>query len=195
MRRAGFIAWLLVACRFDGGGLPVDDAAIQGPVDAPVDVVADALVDAPVDGPPDATLCPQDYEDLGVAGSKYRFVSPPAAWVDAEADCENDSATAHLVVLDNAAELAVIDPKSGGKAWIGFTDRVMENSFLNVTGGSTTFQPWQNGEPNDGGLEIGSEDCVELDGAEINDENCPLARSYVCECDAQPALRSAYTPP
>jgi hypothetical protein len=198
MRRAGLcIAWVLVGCRFDSGGVPVEgddavevDAAIDGPTDDLDAPIADA---AAPDGAPDATICPMNYLDLGVPGSKYRVVGANATWDEAEADCENDTGTGHLIVLDSAQELAVIDPMVGGAVWTGLQDRVTEGVFLAVTGGTPSFRPFQSGEPNDGGI-FPSEDCVELDGAQINDENCGDRQGYICECDALPPDRSTYTP-
>jgi hypothetical protein len=171
---------------------PLVDAE-AAPIDADVDA-AEVSIDAAVDAliPPDAIDCPVSYSDIGVAGSRYRIVTSADGWLAAEVDCENDGSATHLVVIDGATELAMLDPVVAATVWVGISDRIDEGMFLAVTGGTPPFQPWRAGEPNDG-IFMPS-DCVELDGFEYNDEACGTNRGYVCECDGRPADPSTYTP-
>jgi hypothetical protein len=149
-----------------------------------------APADAPdVDAVPDATPCPGGYIDLGVPGSKYRIGAVASTWLAAERYCEDDSGgtSTHLAVLDDEAEVAAVAPRVT-MAWIGLSDRRTEGDFLTVTGGRPLFQPWAPGDPND----MFGEDCVELDGTTINDEECNDQQLFICECDGRPPDPAAY---
>ena len=141
--------------------------------------------------PPDARLCPGSYMDLGVAGSRYRL-DFEKTWPDAEVVCERDGAGIHLVIVDSAAERTALGGLVDVAVWVGLTDRVNENDFLDVTGIRPAFQPWTNGEPND--LPPG-EDCVELDATGFNDNPCGQIQAFVCECDGRVPDPLAHTPP
>jgi hypothetical protein len=182
------------ACTFGGDSSSVDAAVADADVvdadeadAAPTD--AALPVDAAPPPMPDATGCPADYVRYDGSRSMYRLVLVADDWLAAELDCEDDGAGSHLVVLDNAAELAVIDPLTSPKIWVGTTDRVHEGTFFSVTTGVAPFTPWQSGEPNNSS----NEDCVELDGNQFNDEGCGDTRAYLCECDGLPAMPVAYT--
>jgi hypothetical protein len=185
---------LLTACSSDdGASTDVDAAAVDAaplPEDAPLpdDAAVDASVDA-APSPPDASACPADYVRYDGSASMYRLVLTADDWLAAELDCEDDGASTHLVVLDNAAELAVLDPLISPKIWVGTTDRVYEGTFFWVTTGLAPYTPWQDGEPNNSS----NEDCVELEGNQWNDEGCGDTRAYLCECDGRPAMPVAYT--
>jgi hypothetical protein len=202
---AAVAALVLAACRFDGSGLPSDppgddgvDAppADDGGADAPADP-ADAGVDA-MPPPPDAQACPSNYVGVDGLSSLYRLVTSADDWLAAELDCENDGTATgggtHLLVLDDAAELAALDPRIAPAVWIGMVDRVDEGTLVLVTGPGAVFRPFRPGEPNDGGPLGFSEDCVELNGSELNDEGCATNRQYACECDGVDADPDAYTP-
>jgi hypothetical protein len=66
------------------------------------------------------------------------------------------------------------------KIWIGVNDVDLEGHFVLVTGGPATFLPWAAGEPNNA---MGSEDCVELVGAQLNDDSCDTSLPFLCECE------------
>jgi hypothetical protein len=181
------------ACSFDGDSPSVDAPVVDAEViDAEVVDAATADAAPPVDAapaPPDASGCPADYVRYDGSRSMYRLVLVADDWLAAELDCEDDGPTSHLVVLDNAAELAVLDPLTSPKIWVGTTDRVYEGTFFSVTTGVAPFTPWQDGEPNNSS----NEDCVELDGNQFNDEGCGDTRAYLCECDGLAAMPVAYT--
>ena len=186
-----------MACRFDPAGLDVvADGSTASPTDADsVDpdgedgnrenpdatspLPADAgIVDAAPPSPPDATPCPSDYGPDPASGHAYRLRRPRLSWPDAEAACEEDGF--HLVVIDDAAELAIVDQISDVQfAWIGVNDQETEGAFVTVIGEPATFLPWNVGEPND----VDNEDCVELLGDKLNDRSCEIRRAYVCECE------------
>ena len=67
-------------------------------------------------------------------------------------------------------------------AWIGLHDRAVEGTFVWVTNEPLGYDAWGFGEPSDGVLGIGSEDCVVLDaGGTWNDKACDSNRPYFCE--------------
>ena len=172
------------------------DAPSDGGIDPSVDAGADASVppiDAGVDAPPPppdaaAPTCPGGYVAVDGLASRYRVVtSQYRRWTGAEADCEDDGAGTHLVVLDSAAELALLDARLGETFWVGVSDRVNEGTWRTVTG-VPALLPWNSGEPND----ILGEDCGEIAGGGLNDLDCGAFRRYVCECDGLPAIPGAY---
>lgn len=182
--------WLLIVasgCRFDERGLPIEAADAAAIADAEREA-PDAARDA--DASPDArparpdagiATCPTDYERLGGVGTLYRLAANEARWGDAELDCENDGAGTHLVVLDSAAELALVARLIGdSEAWIGVTNRVASDEWRTVLGALAAVLPWRDDAPF-GGLER----CVLLEGedGEIGDESCNQRELYVCECD------------
>jgi hypothetical protein len=137
----------------------------------------------------DAPTCPAPY-GITVTGSmsKYRVVTTPASWPAAAADCADDGANTHLVVLSDSAERVALLPHFDPFRYIGHTDRLVEGTFRAVTDEpdgypalTTTQQPpWAGGEP------AGRGDCAALVQAngELYDADCATAVTYVCECDA-----------
>jgi hypothetical protein len=181
----------------DGG---VDDDGSLPPLDG-LEVDATGDPDAAFDAmplPPDGHACPSNYLAVDGQSSLYRVVAAADDWLSAELDCEKDGAATgggtHLVVLDDAAELAALDPHLAANVWIGMVDRVDEGTFVLVTGPGAVFLPFRSGEPNDGGPLGFTEDCIELAGNVLNDDGCTTNRQYVCECDGAAADPSAYTP-
>ena len=71
-------------------------------------------------------------------------------WTDAKQACTNMGG--HLVTLaDNAEQTFVYNTWPSG--WIGFSDEVVEGSFVWVTGEPVTYTNWNPGEPNNAGNE------------------------------------------
>jgi hypothetical protein len=158
--------------------------------DARPDASADASEAADAPEAPDARLCPGMYMDFGVPGSRYHL-DFEKNWLDAERACESAGAGIHLVIVDSIEERDALRPNVTTAVWIGLTDRVNENDFIDVTGMRPTFQPWATGEPND--LPPG-EDCVELDAAGFNDNPCGQIQAFVCECDGRVPDPASHTP-
>jgi hypothetical protein len=127
--------------------------------------------------------CPASYTaTIPGTGSRYRVVTQPASWPDAQADCADDGAGTHLVVIGSDAERTGVGALAGDDLWIGLSDRAVEGSFRWVTGAATPFTAWAAGQPNDAD---GTEDCVEqkrmMDA--WHDQPCTELLAYVCECD------------
>jgi hypothetical protein len=206
MRWAVAVASLVVACDFDPGsssatidasGTGGDGAAtIDGPPgpDAPPGIDADAG-------------CPPGYDTLSTSGtsSRYRHYTNQRTWLNAEIDCEDDGAGTHLVVTQTSNEhAAIVDLVSGASSpvWVGASDIVGEDTWLDVTGGETWQPDWFSGasqypaEPNNSG------DCALLSNDDLPigerdkhfDEACGNTWQYVCECDGIAADPAAYTP-
>lgn len=241
------LALTLAGCNFDGAGVnatpqqdgtaadarhPAADASRMpdgprrdGPVADGPSADARPAVDAPPDAPPpdapppDAPpACPGNYTTSG--GSAYRPVNSgigSVSWAEAEADCEDDGAGTHLLVIDNQGENNAITEFLAGSnglgaiddIWIGITDRAQEGHFLTVTGtpvctctddqctscAGPGYTSWNMGEPNNAD---GEEDCGEMldDGTgPWNDRECGDDNDYICECDGLAPDPSAYTLP
>lgn len=112
--------------------------------------------------------------------SLYRTSATARAWLDAEAECAADVAGAtHLVVLSSMTEADFIKTKLG---WVGLSDRVTENTFVNVTAEPNDVRPWANDQPDNGS---GDENCVQMKAAGLDDDQCDEAHAYTCECDGR----------
>jgi hypothetical protein len=125
-----------------------------------------------------AIACPFSYFPAGT--SCYRYESTPVPWMVAEARCENDGA--HLVVVDDATEDALVATMSTGNVWMGLTDTVREGQFVLVTGAAPSYANWGAGQPDDSG---GHEDVVEWRASDRrwNDTLAVVSNAYLCEFD------------
>lgn len=149
----------------------------------PTTRVMDGSVDVMGDGT--QVTCPGYVAWTGLS-STYRVATSPLAWAAAETSCENDET--HLVVIDTAAEHAAVRGSAAGTLWIGLSDRVNEGTFLHVTGATHTYSGWPNNPPANTG-----EDCVDLlANNNWEDEDCTVARAFVCECDGIPAQPTSF---
>jgi len=160
-------------------------------------------------GTPDIAIdageaCRADYGTVSdtPTRSKYRFVNTYLTWKEAEADCENDSATniTHLVVFDDEAELrgvrnfviAEVVFETGGafQAHLGYGRNLADDAteFYAVTGEAlpTSGPPWQLNEPNNG--MGGAPEPVVWFSREFDlvDGPTTFMTVYVCECDHRP---------
>lgn len=176
----------------DAGPGPADadpaaaDSNIASPDADPSEPDAGPTVDAAPGAPdanvPDAALCPPDYLESS-NGSCYRIVSTPATWTEAEADCEDDASGAHLIVVDDASEDAMV----ASYHWIGYTERVTDGVFLWVNGSLGAYPGFAIGEPVSGGAA-----CTVTRPDGWHDDNCTENKVYVCEFDGMPAIAATY---
>jgi hypothetical protein len=125
-----------------------------------------------------ALVCPVGYA-VSPAGGCYRIVANPLTWQQAEADCENDAVGAHLIVVDDVDEDAML-PDSH---WIGYSENVTAGVFLWVTNSSGAYTGFDLGEPVAGGNGL----CVVTRPNGWHDDNCGELKAYVCEFDGIPA--------
>lgn len=134
-------------------------------------------------------VCPPGY--TADSGGCYRTGAGTAGWVVAEAACEADGIGAHLAVIDNAAEAAVVDryrPAPTDLAWIGLTDRVTEGTYMTVTNVPAPYLVFAAGEPD--GV---TPDCILLgENLQLGDTDCATADDYICEYDGIPAVSAAW---
>lgn len=158
-----------------GGGTTNDDGGVDAPPPG----------DGAIDAPPTAG-CPNGYAALtgAQAGHFYKVVPTAETWQTQEAGCQATTASAHLAVPDDLAELQALDDAAGtGNYWLGITDSATEGTWRNVLGAIQTFLPWQPPAPdnNAGGQ---GEDCVEALPATdtINDRRCNDKLPAICEC-------------
>lgn len=163
--------------------------------DAPPGDGAGPGLDAPrLDAPRyhlDAGECPPEYGYFG-GTSCYRFVLASASWFEAEAACEANAEGAHLVIVDDAEEAALVDGTVSpaiGNHWAGVTDLVNQGMYVGVTGNVVTFLPWAQGSPS------GDGNCLQFsDSRELDDHACTAPNEYVCEYDGVPANPASYRP-
>ena len=104
-----------------------------------------------------------DYIYLGAIGThKYYMSYEDEKWTDAKQTASDLGG--YLVAVDDATENQWIrdQMKSAGyewnSVWIGYTDEVSEGIFEWANGSQSTYENWQNGEPNNSG----GEDYTEL---------------------------------
>jgi len=174
MRRWLVVLVTLAACGFSGRRFPGND---------PDAAAGDGVLPA---------QCPLGYAATVTAGV-YRIVETPATWNAARADCRDDGAATHLVVLSNDDERAAVRLLvPTGDVWLGISDRVNTSVWRWVTNEDTHgyppstvgMKPWKAGKPDNG--DGGDQDCVEMQPAgDWDDKRCDTdTNAYVCECDA-----------
>jgi hypothetical protein len=139
--------------------------------------------------PVERVVCPATYQTVAGSASVYRLLPNSSTWVAGEGACQADGA--HLVVFDDSQEETAVLPLlpigggganvSGDEAWVGISDRDVENVFVTVHGEPAEFLPWDVGEPNDFN---GVEDCVHVfpGGGSYNDTTCDDVLRVLCEC-------------
>lgn len=120
----------------------------------------------------------------------YRFeTANDQDFLGAELLCEADGPGAHLVVVDNDAELVFLDSLVPlGDVFLGTSDRIVPETYVTVTG-SPAFIHWDVNQPDDAG---GPEYCIVLVGATMHDDDCNVANEFVCEYDGVLADPSAF---
>ena len=130
-----------------------------------------------------------------VGGGCYRVVqdSPELDWALHEGVCEADAPTAHLIVIDDQAELdavfALLRDSSIVEAAVGFNDRIVEGHYRTVTG-KAAFVVFASDEPDGDVSDCGGVDIGGIVGME--DINCDNAHDFICEVDRDPADPSAF---
>eukprot|EP01045_Picozoa_sp_COSAG04_P009759 COSAG04_NODE_577_length_12466_cov_81.128568_1_plen_807_part_10 len=131
----------------------------------------------------------------------YTLVTEQKAMNAAERDCITRGG--HLAAIHNPSTNAAIMALGADQAWIGFHDLHSEagctgqgngvgetGGFIWTDGSPTDYLNWANSEPNDwgaggancGGADQAGEDCTHFnDNGEWNDNDCTVARNYVCQ--------------
>lgn len=166
----------------DAGANPHDAASeVHGDAshgDAPP---ADASPDAPPpDRQPDAGTagCPASYtlHDPARPASYYRLETASTSWAGAEALCEADGPTSHLIVLDDDAERAWAFARNTSDQWAGISDRISEGTWLPVTDQSIWFAGTAAGN-------VPPKDCLLIKQTDTAADMCSTGHPYLCECD------------
>jgi hypothetical protein len=181
-----YIAGLLVVvggCGRIGFDRPRDADPAQE--DAEIARDAQLVIDAPVLGL-DAGQCPTAY--LRAGASCYRLsLGEAETWLEAELACEADGVGAHLATIDDATEGSVLASIfTEPDYWVGFTDRVTEDTYRNVTGEAAPYLLWVEGEPT-------SSDCGQFDeDMRFHVSTCDTSDEYVCEFDGRAVAAGSY---
>lgn len=152
-------------------------------------IAFDPRSDAGADSGDAALVCPPTYTRDGT--SCYRASADTRTWLAAEAACEADGLGAHLAIIDDAAEAAIVSQyrtSETDNAWIGVSDRVLEGTYLTVVNRAPTYLQFANGQPDGAG-----QNCIQLGtGIELRDNGCDSLDDYICEFDGIPALSFAW---
>ncbi len=130
--------------------------------------------------------CASSYS-FSYGSSRYRYAGTDQ-WRNSELDCESDGAGMHLVVVDDAAELAAIASLPGATTtWVGTSDRITAGTWRLVTGPVATYLPWAASQP-------AALPCVSWNPATgmFAAEDCAQARGRVCECDGVAVDKTSY---
>jgi hypothetical protein len=159
-----------------GGGTIGDGGTVDSPPNA---------TDGGTTDTPSTAGCPAGYAALtgAQAGHLYKLLVIAENWATQEAACQATSASSHLAVPDDLAELTALDALAASNYWLGITDAAVEGTWRNVLGATQTFLPWQPPAPDNAGGGQG-EDCVEglPTTHTINDRRCQDKLPTVCEC-------------
>jgi hypothetical protein len=187
----------------------VDASPIDAASDAPSsdrDASTDARIDAPIDAPVGA-VCPASYGPVNNLTGSYRYLTGVRTWEQARDACAADQIDGstrytHLAVIDPDPErgsLTATHPAQ--RAWIGVSDRLVENVYLWVTDepiqnyppttAITGVSPWATGQPAHAGM---ADDCVAMDTtANFVEVDCTTTLYNAwCECDAFPINASHF---
>ena len=129
----------------------------------------------------DGMSCPSNF--MTVSGHCYLYSATSEQWLDAEQQCEA-TAGAHLAVVDDSAEAAVIVSLQITEVmWIGASDRIVEGDYRTVTD-QPMYLNWVAGFP------TAPEDCVEITGTtgKLKTLSCTNLNQFLCEWDGRPVV-------
>ncbi|XP_070964768.1 C-type lectin domain family 4 member M-like [Oncorhynchus clarkii lewisi] len=116
--------------------------------------------------------------------SLYFLSTEKKTWKQSRQDCLERRAD--LVIINSREEQTFVF-NLRMRAWIGLTDSVTEETWKWVDGTSLTTGYWGKGQPNNGGLFPGQEDCVEIYYRQADpvqtwyDDNCGTNHNWICE--------------
>jgi lectin-like protein len=149
----------------DAGLLAQSDAAADGGDAGAAPVLPDAAL----------TDCPDGVIE---AGSCYRAVAAPLAWMEARDSCV--AWGGDLVSVDTPVEDAFVGGLLGVSIWLGASDIAADNVFAWANGRPLGFANWGASQPD----AYPGPDCVEK-REELDepwyDQPCSSLNAYVCE--------------
>ena len=150
----------------------------------------------------DTTICEGDNIDMEVDISKgtppsiagltyygtynYNYYYTSNIDADAPTAISNCSAAGgHLVSINDAEENIYVSSILPGHFWIGYTDELVEGTFVWVDGSTSTYTNWANNEPNNSGP-TNNEDYTLINATGTgdgfwNDGDNTSSFPYVCE--------------
>ena len=142
-------------------------------------------------------LCPTGY--TAFRSHCYYFAPAKRSFEDAEDACawtEDGGVEGAVVCVDDAEEnawLAAHSRFAGAEFWIGYNDRRRERQFEWASGCGSSFESWNQGEPNNGDSTAVQGDCVRMCAGERvgghvgclagawADSSCARELRYICE--------------
>ncbi|MCB9234635.1 MAG: HYR domain-containing protein [Bacteroidia bacterium] len=99
-----------------------------------------------------APLTPAGYTFIGTFGGNYYYVSNSGTdYLTARAQAI--AAGGHVATVGSSAENSFLLNGTSGDIWLGFTDEVVEGTFVWETCEPVTYTNWNTGEPNNAGNE------------------------------------------
>ncbi|XP_043931998.1 lectin-like [Protopterus annectens] len=122
-------------------------------------------------------------------GRRYRFVTTPMTFVNAELYCQRLGRRGHLTSIHSYCinqllfNLVRRCSHNVASAWIGGLQFLKSKHYIWLDGSRWDFARWAPGEPNN---EYGREECAEMyitkkQQSYWNDIPCSLSRSFICE--------------
>lgn len=137
------------------------------------------------DGP--QAVCPPEYPSGQSTGTlRFRFVSNPASWTDAEDSCVSDTfAVTHLATPDSPTKLLAMRAFAMvPEFWVGAARNKLEVEFRTIGKMPLPdFSPlWNLTQPSNTNS---NEFAVQVDGNGLNDRSPNITLPYLCECDLQ----------
>ncbi|KAK9538101.1 hypothetical protein VZT92_005658 [Zoarces viviparus] len=126
--------------------------------------------------------CPEGWRMFSC--SCYLLSTRSGTWEESRKDCRDKGAD--LVIIDSLQEQKFLLSIITDHTWIGLSDRDEEGTWKWVDGTPLTEAYWGLDEPNNGGGDLGEEDCSEIVvgmNAERNwnDLRCDNSRHWICE--------------
>ncbi|XP_070965365.1 C-type lectin domain family 4 member E-like [Oncorhynchus clarkii lewisi] len=116
--------------------------------------------------------------------SLYFLSTEEKTWKQSREDCKGRGAD--LVIINSREEQTFV-LNLHLRVWIGLNDSVTEGIWKWVDGTTLTTGYWGKGQPNNGGLFPGQEDCVEIYYRQADpvqtwyDDNCGTNHNWICE--------------
>lgn len=139
-----------------------------------------------------AFACPPEFVEMGPScyrANHYALSADGKPFVDAEALCEAQGG--HLVVIDDAAEVAAIQSLTipGTDYWIGISELAQTGVYRTVLNDVATYLPWASGEP-----DSGVDHCVNFTTTTglFADNVCSSPDDVLCEYDGRQPVPAAW---
>ncbi|XP_021340841.1 uncharacterized protein LOC110441882 isoform X4 [Mizuhopecten yessoensis] len=133
----------------------------------------------------------------------YRYVHSSVTWDVANADCSSSNGGHLVVILDQAIQNFISSlpfPSDAYQVWIGFSDKIQEQTWKWVTGTAWSYDAWDQAHPQlcYGDNRACPEDCAYLRTSngmwsEDHCNNAHVKYQYICQYNMSPTTTSTTT--